>query len=248
MHDTLHHHYPDGRPYPLEECEFVRAMKSGQRTGESEATFFCKNGLPIEVLCSYAPMPGIDSGSSKGGAIVVVQDITKRKRAERGLKEANRRKDEFLAMLAHELRNPLAAIRNAVNVAQMSAAPEDRRWAEEVMERQVGSLSRIVDDLLDVSRITSGKIQLRKERVDVAAVLDHAVETVEALVKKRQHELTTQYDRGGSFLLEADPTRLEQIVVNLLTNAAKYTEPGGRIWLEAKRAVSYTHLTLPTKA
>jgi PAS domain S-box-containing protein len=150
------------------------------------------------------------------------------------LKANDRRKDEFLAMLAHELRNPLAAVNNAVTVLKESRDPESWGWASDVVERQVKQLARLIDDLLDVSRITSGKIRLRRDHVDAGPVLDQAVETVQPLVEERGHELLVSIDRGG-LPLWADPTRLEQVVVNLLTNAAKYTDPGGRIWLTAGR-------------
>ncbi len=149
------------------------------------------------------------------------------------LRRKDQRKDEFLAMLAHELRNPLAAIRNAVALGSDQASAADIEWSMEVINRQMRQLSRLIDDLLDVSRITQGKVQLRKEPIDAAAVLGSAVETVRPLMEERQHELTVAL-RPGTLQLEADPTRLEQIVVNLLANAARYTEKGGEISLRAR--------------
>ena len=150
------------------------------------------------------------------------------------LREKDQRKDEFLAMLAHELRNPLAAIRNAVALgSDQEAKAEEIEWSMEVINRQMRQLSRLIDDLLDVSRITQGKVQLRREALDAARVLQSAVDTVQPLMEERQHELTVSF-RPGTLHLEADPTRLEQIIVNLLANAAKYTEKGGEISLRAK--------------
>ncbi len=149
------------------------------------------------------------------------------------LRRKDQRKDEFLAMLAHELRNPLAAIRNAVALGSEQASAADIEWAMEVINRQMRQLSRLIDDLLDVSRITQGKVQLRKEPLDAAAVLGSAVETVRPLMEERQHELTVAL-RPGTLQLEADPTRLEQIIVNLLANAARYTDKGGEISLRAR--------------
>ena len=160
-------------------------------------------------------------------------DIDDQKRAEEALKENDRRKDEFLAMLAHELRNPLAAISNAVQVAKRSASKEPQEWSQKVVENQLRHLSRLIDDLLDVSRITRGKIRLRKEKVNVIPVLEHALEAVKPLVEERRHELSASFDHA--MWVEADPTRLEQIAVNLLTNAAKYTPNGGEIRLTARR-------------
>ena len=162
----------------------------------------------------------------------ITLDITERKVAEEALRENDRRKDEFLAMLAHELRNPLAAISNAVAVTTRSGIPEQMDWAMEVIRRQMKHLGRLTDDLLDVSRITHGKIQLRKEFIDASSILVRAVETVQPLVQERRHELTVSL-ASGHLMLEADPLRLEQILVNLLTNAAKYTDSGGRIDLVA---------------
>jgi PAS domain S-box-containing protein len=161
-------------------------------------------------------------------------DIDDLKRAEGALQEADRRKDEFLAMLAHELRNPLASIGNAAALLRLADSDEHREWAREVVERQVKHLAHLVDDLLDVSRITRGMIGLKKERLDPATVLDAAVEAVRPLIEERKHGLTFSCPRGELWV-DADPTRLAQILVNLLTNAAKYTESGGRIRLDARR-------------
>ncbi len=151
------------------------------------------------------------------------------------LRENDRRKDEFLAMLAHELRNPLAAVSNAVAVARRGQGSEDALdWGLDVVDRQVRHLARLIDDLLDVSRITRGKIRLRKGPIDVLGVVRGASEVVRPLVEDRKHELILTVP-PGPVLAEADPTRLEQILVNLLTNAAKYTPSGGTIRLEVRR-------------
>ena len=170
-----------------------------------------------------------------------VFDITERKRIEEALRESeetlrqgDQRKDEFLAMLAHELRNPLAAINGAFVVATRSDLRREHvEWSMEVIERQIKHLGRLIDDLLDVSRITRGKIQLRKNIIDAYPALKGAVEAVQPLIEERKHELTVSFQPG--LWLDADPTRLEQIILNLLANAAKYTESGGRLWLSAYR-------------
>jgi PAS domain S-box-containing protein len=155
--------------------------------------------------------------------------------AEESLREADRRKDEFLAMLAHELRNPLAPIRNALHVMKMagtnSPAAEQSR---QMMERQVRHLIRLVDDLLDVSRIMRGRIELRKEPVELAAILAHAVETAQPILDSRQQELVRSVPTE-SVWLDADPTRLAQVVGNLLHNAAKFSQKAGRVWLTSER-------------
>jgi signal transduction histidine kinase len=160
-------------------------------------------------------------------------ELAERERQAKALREADRRKDEFLAMLAHELRNPLAAVRNAVTVLKLSPDEESRNWASDVVERQTRQLVRLIEDLLDVSRITSGKIRLRKDYVDAGSILDQAVESAQPLIDDRRHALTISIERG-KLPLHVDAARVEQIVVNLLTNAAKYTDSGGRIWLTAK--------------
>jgi PAS domain S-box-containing protein len=150
------------------------------------------------------------------------------------LRSDDRRKEEFLAMLAHELRNPLAAIDNAAAlVSHSNTTLEQRDWGMDVIVRQVQHLIRMIDDLLDVSRITRGKIQLRTERIDARSVLKSAIETARPLVEERRHRISTSF--GDELSLHADPARLEQIAVNLITNAAKYTEVGGEIWLVAQR-------------
>jgi PAS domain S-box-containing protein len=151
------------------------------------------------------------------------------------LRQADRRKDEFLAILAHELRSPLAPIRNSLNILQMSEElSPSTESVREIMDRQVTHLVRLVDDLLDVSRITQGKIQLQKTSVDIADVIRCAVESSQPLIDEFNHQLTISLP-PETMLLEGDLLRLAQIVTNLLNNAAKYMDPGGRIWLTATR-------------
>jgi CheY-like chemotaxis protein/two-component sensor histidine kinase len=137
-------------------------------------------------------------------------------------------------MLAHELRNPLSAITSAVRLARRPGLEDHLPHAHEVIERQAGNLSRMIDDLLDVSRITQGKVELKREVVDVPAVIGRATEAVRPLIEQRRHDLTVQFT-GGPMHVDADPTRLEQVVGNLVTNAAKYTEEGGTITVSARK-------------
>ncbi len=154
--------------------------------------------------------------------------------SEANLRKADRQKDEFLAMLAHELRNPLAPLRNALYIMKRSAADAAvTSRCLEMAERQVQHMARLLDDLLDVSRVSRGKIELRKQRVDLAAILDRAVEGVRPLMDQRGHQLTVS-SLSQSLPVEGDPTRLEQVLTNLLNNAAKYSDPGGRIGLLAR--------------
>src|SRR5207237_7072521 len=158
--------------------------------------------------------------------VAVVQDMTERKQAEHALREADRRKDEFLATLAHELRNPLAPICNSLHILRLAGADAAAHQpVVEMMERQVGHMVRLVDDLLEVSRITRGKIELRKENVELAAILDNAIETSRPLIDAAGHQLAISIS-PEMMTVEADPVRLAQVVSNLLNNAAKYTDRG----------------------
>jgi signal transduction histidine kinase len=163
-------------------------------------------------------------------------EVTERVRVEQALKEADRHKDEFLAMLAHELRNPLAPILNAIGLMRKKPLQDPQlNWSREVIERQVGHLARLVDDLLDVSRITRGKINLSREAVNVAALVSRAVETVHPFITERGHQFTIDVP-AQAIHVHGDPLRLTQAVGNVLSNAAKYTDPGGEIRLVVRPA------------
>jgi signal transduction histidine kinase/CheY-like chemotaxis protein len=178
-----------------------------------------------------------------------VRDITERSRLKRltqeqaaALADLDRRKDEFLAMLSHELRNPLAPILNAALLLRLHSNRNRLQGIENpivqqsasIIERQVGQLAGIVDELLEISRITTGRIQLHQERIAVGVVVENAVATVRSLIDQRKHELTLSLPKQ-SIWVHADAARLEQVVVNLLTNAAKYTDQGGHIWLTVQQ-------------
>jgi len=161
--------------------------------------------------------------------------LEERERTTEALKQADRRKDEFLAILAHELRNPLAPIRNSLQILRMSASidPAAERICE-MMERQVNHMVRLVDDLMEVSRITRGLIELRNEETDLATIIREAVETSKPLIEAGQHQLAISLP-ADVIPIYGDTLRLGQVFSNLLNNAAKYTETGGQIWLTARR-------------
>ncbi len=175
--------------------------------------------------------------SSEDGRVMLYGlgiDITERRRVDEALKEADRQKDEFLATLAHELRNPLAPIRNASQYLRLRDRDDpDVRSAREIIERQVHHLVRLVDDLLDVSRISRGKIALQRERVALAVIVGNAVEASRPVVDSLGHTLLVALP-PAPVMLDADFTRISQVLTNLLNNAAKYTPPGGRIELSAE--------------
>jgi signal transduction histidine kinase/ActR/RegA family two-component response regulator len=158
-------------------------------------------------------------------------EVAERAKAQQALKDADRKKDEFLAMLAHELRNPLAPIVNALYLMRTNPSARQLGWSQEVIERQLAHLSRLVDDLLDVSRITRGKIALSPEPVEVATLVERAVETIHPLLQEREHIFTVDTP-GRPLRVNGDPLRLTQALGNVLGNAAKYTERGGHIWLD----------------
>ncbi len=212
-------------------ADILQCLTDGQQIHGYEARLLCKDGSIKDVL--------IDSNVYRVDGQFIhtrcfTRDISDRKRAEEALKQANRRKDEFLAMLAHELRNPLAPIRSAVEVLRRLGPPEPQlQQARDVIDRQVTHLTRLVDDLLDTARITQGKITLRKEKLELMTVIGRALETSRPLIEARRHQLHVSLPQD-SMPLEGDLVRLAQVVSNLLNNAAKYTEEGGQIWLTAE--------------
>jgi PAS domain S-box-containing protein len=171
-----------------------------------------------------------------------IRDITERSRLERqtheqagALAELHHRKDEFLAMLSHELRNPLSAIFSALHVLRLQGNENPiQQRAMTTMERQVGQLAHLVDDLLEVSRVITGRIQLQLERLDLRGIAEHAIGSVRPMIERRNHELSVSLPAEPVWV-QGDPTRLEQVIVNLLNNAAKYTDEGGHIWLTVKQ-------------
>ncbi|MCW8195704.1 PAS domain S-box protein [Proteobacteria bacterium 005FR1] len=170
-------------------------------------------------------------------------DISERKQAEEALREADQRKDEFLAMLAHELRNPLAAIHNVARLLESRSDVSKTAHLIGILRRQAGNLDGLVADLLDVSRITRGLIELRLEQTNLVRVAEAAAESVQGLMDEKQHELTLTLPSEPVWVI-GDPVRLEQVVVNLLTNAAKYTDAGGRITLRLAHTGENAELTV----
>ena len=175
-----------------------------------------------------------DEGGAPNGLVAVVSDIHDRKLMEETLRQAERRKDEFLATLAHELRNPLAPIRNAVAIlGKKDALDPELTWSREVIERQVDQMSRLIDDLLDIARIAGGKLLIRKERLPLERAIDMALETSRPHINAAGHSLAVLLP-SERVTVEADPARLAQVFSNLLNNAARYTERHGEIALTAE--------------
>ncbi len=194
------------------------------------------DGSQLTAIANIVPLQ--DGNGKITGTINCFFDITERSRLEKialeqaeSLSELHRRKDEFLAMLSHELRNPLAPLSNAVQLLNLRKDDDPvRQQARDIITRQVGNLKLLVDDLLEVSRLTTGRVQLRRERIALRDVVDRAVETAQPLISRLRHILTLSIPSTPIWLY-ADAGRIEQVVINLLNNAAKYTLDGGNIWL-----------------
>lgn len=232
----------DGSPRPPGEAPPLRALAGESVLREEEIVRTPRTGVLRHREISAVPVR--DRSGVIIGAVAVVRDITDRKRAEAALREADRRKDEFLATLSHELRNPLAPIRTAVQIlAAPQLSTEQSKWALAVIQRQVQHMALLLDDLLDVARITQGKLELRKRRVTLGSVIDSAVETARPFIDQKNHRLTVTLP-AESISVEADPLRLSQMLSNLLVNAAKYTDPGGQIRLIASRHEDRLELTV----
>jgi PAS domain S-box-containing protein len=230
-----------------EERRILDQVRRGERIEHFDTTRVAKDGRRIPISLTVSPVR--DANGTIVGASKVARDISERKVAEQALREsaqrlraseealrdADRRKDEFLALLAHELRNPLAPIRYTLAANRKSGrTPEQRKRAEEIIERQVTHMSRLLDDLLDVSRITRSTLELKKSPIELTSVVGSAIETARPVLDSKRHNLSLDLPKHA-VRLEADAVRLSQVFSNLLINAAKYTDPGGQIQLRAAR-------------
>jgi PAS domain S-box-containing protein len=231
-----------------EEPSILERLARGERIDHYQTVRMRKDGTRLDVSLTVSPIR--DGQGTIIGASKISRDISRQKLIERevaghagelerlntALRENDRRKDEFLAVLAHELRNPLAPIRQAALISKAPGASEaQKRWSHDVIARQVQHMSLLLDDLLDVSRITRGTLELRPESIKLAAVVEAAIETARPLIDAKGHELSVVLPAEPLRFI-ADPLRLAQVLSNLLTNAAKYSDPHGRIRVSAQRA------------
>jgi PAS domain S-box-containing protein len=228
------------------------ARTDGMGNVRTDITLEGDAGVPLQVCLSASTLQG-----GALGACLVVSDLTMQRHyeelrrtqealraSEAELREADRRKDEFMATLAHELRNPLGPMRNAVALlGAHGPLPPELEWARGVLDRQVRTMARLLDDLLDVARISRNTLELRKERIQLAAVLEAALETSRPLIAAGRHELVYA-GPTEPIHVHADPVRLSQVFGNLLNNAAKYTEPGGRIEIRVRRDAEQTTVSI----
>jgi len=216
-----------------EQRRILEKIRQGERVDHFETVRVAKDGRRVDISLTISPIR--DESGRVIGASKVARDITERKVMDSAMRDSDRRKDEFLATLAHELRNPLAPIRHSLEI--LLRAEGDRRLfrhATDILGRQLSHMIRLVDDLLDVSRITRDKLHLRKTNVELGAIIRHAVDANRPIAERGEQTIEVSIPEQPIHL-EADPVRLTQVFTNLLDNACQYTEPGGRIWLSAER-------------
>ncbi|HEX4824921.1 MAG TPA: PAS domain S-box protein [Candidatus Polarisedimenticolaceae bacterium] len=222
-----------------EEDLILERIRAGERVEHFETVRVRKDGSEVAISLTISPIR--DETGKIVAASKIARDISERKKSEAKigdllaeLRAADRRKDEFLATLAHELRGPLAPLRNSLEVMKRTDKEGLLVQPRETMERQLGQLIHLVDDLIDVSRITRGKVELRREEVELASILHHAMEQGRPICDAARHRLTMSLPPEPIYL-SADPLRLVQVFGNLFSNACKYTEPGGEITVTAAR-------------
>jgi len=233
---------PDGSPRPIEEAPPLRALKGESIRNEEQIVRIPATGELRHRQVSSAPVR--DTRGKIIGAVSVARDITENRIHEQQLREADRRKNEFLAMLSHELRNPLAPIRNVVGFLNLPDLPTERlNWARGMLHRQVTHMSRLLDDLLDVTRGTGGQLTIDKQPISIKDVVEAALDPPQLLIEKKAQRLVVDLPSDIP-MLNADLVRLAQVVANLLTNSAKYTDRGGLIQLSVRAEGSTLHLSV----
>lgn len=214
-----------------EERMILGRLRNGERIEHYETMRRSKDGRLVEVSLTVSPV--FDADGSIIGASKVARDITQRRRIEAALRESDRHKDEFLTILSHELRNPLAPIMSAAQLLlQPSCTLQQSRWAAQLIDRQTQHMARLVDDLMDVARINTGKVQLQPRTQPLTAIIAAAVDSNRASIEEMGHRLEVRVPEAPVWL-HVDGDRLQQVLANLVSNAAKFTEPGGLVRLDA---------------
>jgi PAS domain S-box-containing protein len=217
-------------PAAADELPLTRATRAGEVVTDEEWIIRQPDGSEVTILCNAGPIR--DASGRITGGLIAWRDITERKRLESDLRAADRAKDEFLAAVAHELRQPLAACLGAVALMRMRQSREAGERAHAVLDRQLTHMARLIDDLLDTSRVALGTVALATQPLDLRDVVRRACESVQSLVEARRHACTVEVP-AEPLTIDADPMRLQQVLGNLITNAAKYTPPGGTIRVTA---------------
>ena len=217
-----------------EEPPILERIRRGDRIDHYETVRRRKDGSLVDISLTVSPI--IDEHGTIIGASKIARDITQRKRAEEALRAADRAKDEFLAMLGHELRNPLGALASAVRILDLQErSPNHVARARAIIDRQIERLSHLVDDLVDASRLTSAKMRLSRRPLDLSHVVKETIEVLRTRGMLDRHQVTFN---GSQVWIDADETRIEQIVTNLVGNALKFTPPGGRLPLVCVARIS----------
>jgi PAS domain S-box-containing protein len=225
--------FSDGTPVEHSRCWMALALQDGKEYNGRKIIIERPDGSRCSALAHVNPIH--NELGEVIGAVNVVIDISARKQAEDILKEADRRKTQFLAMLAHELRNPLAPIRNGLQIVRLANNDHEvMEQARGMMERQVGQMARLIEDLFDLSRITTGKLKRRNDRFDLLLAVQDALETSRPCIDAARHELTVILPNDPIFV-DGDRGRLAQVFANLLNNSAKFTDDEGQIWLKVER-------------
>jgi PAS domain S-box-containing protein len=223
----------DGTPIHRDRSWMALALRGDRKYSGCEITIERHDGTQRDTLVYASPLH--DAQGALVGSVNVLVDVTELRHAEQALREANGKKDDFLAILAHELRNPLAPLRNALHVLSLdNGSTAVRAQAHAMMERQVTQMVLLVDGLMDAARIARGNLTLQKERIDIITVVRSAVEDTRPLIEESSHQLTVTLPEGPVYV-DGDPIRLAQVFSNLLRNAAKYTPRGGDIWVAGRQ-------------
>lgn len=232
MHPLIHHSRPDGSANAPEQSPLYQAMRNREGAHVADEVIWRADGTFFQA--EYWSHPILRNGEVIG-AVVTFLDVTERRRTEREIHEGVQRREQFLAMLSHELRNPLAAILSATRVlAKNTWTDQACREAGEVISRQSNHMARLLDDLLDVARITRGRIELRRQLIDLRDSARSAIEALGPLLHERDTNLEVDIS-DEPILLMADPVRLQQVQANLLSNAAKYSATGGHVHFSLHR-------------
>lgn len=231
---TMAELWPQARRTFIERCRGVAATGQPHRVSDELSMFGSSLETSIPGRYFSWSIHRTELPDAEPSLLIAGWETTSRVLAEKALHLADRRKDEFLATLAHELRNPLAPVRNAVHVLRLAGVPQAKAdWARDLLDRQVQAMTRLIDDLMDLSRINQGKISLRRQPIELEHVVNEAIEATRGLMEKMEHSLVVTLP-PHPMTMEADSTRLVQVLSNLLNNASKYTELGGTIELLAR--------------
>jgi PAS domain S-box-containing protein len=240
FHDVLHRHYPDGRKYPAEECPIVAARENVVPLLDYRTTFFRKDSSQFPVSCSVSPL---QRDGKPAGAVIEFRDITDELAAQRALEETSRRKDQFLATLSHELRTPMTAVLGWARMLKLGLSEGEAREAIEAIEKSAAIQAQLIDDVLDVSRVTAGKLTFNPHPVDLAAVLRAALTTVHPAASAKSIEILSSIPPAVP-MVYGDEGRLQQVIWNLLANAVKFTPRGGTITIRLAQIGSNLRLTV----